>query len=134
MDLPPRVSEAPKSCVRVAARALASFSRAARSRASRSRRNVLGRSSEPSSAMRGKSTVATPLASEKRGADAPEEANAAPCKCEVFEAANPPTVLGLILLFCAGNLAGGAHLSDLRRLVRTIPNYPKPGILFRDVT
>jgi adenine phosphoribosyltransferase len=25
-------------------------------------------------------------------------------------------------------------LSDLRRLVRTIPNYPKPGILFRDVT
>jgi adenine phosphoribosyltransferase len=84
--------------------------------------------------MRGKSTVATSLASEKRGADAPEEANAAPCKCEVFEAANPPTVLGLILLFCAGNLAGGAHLSDLRRLVRTIPNYPKPGILFRDVT
>ena len=25
-------------------------------------------------------------------------------------------------------------MSDLRRLVRTIPNYPKPGILFRDVT
>lgn len=25
-------------------------------------------------------------------------------------------------------------MNDLRRLVRTIPNYPKPGILFRDVT
>ena len=25
-------------------------------------------------------------------------------------------------------------MSDLRRLVRTIPDYPKPGILFRDVT
>jgi adenine phosphoribosyltransferase len=25
-------------------------------------------------------------------------------------------------------------LSDLRQLVRTIPDYPKPGILFRDVT
>jgi adenine phosphoribosyltransferase len=25
-------------------------------------------------------------------------------------------------------------LDDLRRLVRTIPDYPKPGILFRDVT
>ena len=27
-----------------------------------------------------------------------------------------------------------ALLTDLRRLVRTIPDYPKPGILFRDVT
>ena len=25
-------------------------------------------------------------------------------------------------------------MNDLRRLVRTIPDYPKPGILFRDVT
>ncbi|MFA5898914.1 MAG: adenine phosphoribosyltransferase [Hyphomicrobium sp.] len=31
-------------------------------------------------------------------------------------------------------MAGGFHLSDLRHLVRTIPDYPKPGILFRDVT
>jgi adenine phosphoribosyltransferase len=29
---------------------------------------------------------------------------------------------------------GEAKLNDLRSLVRTIPNYPKPGILFRDVT
>jgi adenine phosphoribosyltransferase len=29
---------------------------------------------------------------------------------------------------------GEAKLNDLRRLVRTIPDYPKPGILFRDVT
>ena len=29
---------------------------------------------------------------------------------------------------------GEARVSDLRRLVRTIPDYPKPGILFRDVT
>jgi len=27
-----------------------------------------------------------------------------------------------------------AHVNDLRRLVRTIPDYPKPGIQFRDVT
>jgi adenine phosphoribosyltransferase len=27
-----------------------------------------------------------------------------------------------------------AHLSELRQLIRTIPDYPKPGILFRDVT
>jgi adenine phosphoribosyltransferase len=29
---------------------------------------------------------------------------------------------------------GEANVNDLRRLVRTIPDYPKPGILFRDVT
>jgi adenine phosphoribosyltransferase len=38
------------------------------------------------------------------------------------------------LLFCAFNLAEERGLNDLRRLVRTIPDYPKPGILFRDVT
>jgi adenine phosphoribosyltransferase len=39
-----------------------------------------------------------------------------------------------LLLFCAFNLAEERGLNDLRRLVRTIPDYPKPGILFRDVT
>ena len=26
------------------------------------------------------------------------------------------------------------HLTDLRRVIRTIPDYPKPGIMFRDIT
>jgi len=38
------------------------------------------------------------------------------------------------LLFCAGNLAGVQHLKDLENLIRTIPDYPKPGIMFRDIT
>jgi len=38
-----------------------------------------------------------------------------------------------ILLFCAANLTEGA-VNDLKRLIRTIPDYPKAGIMFRDVT
>ena len=39
-----------------------------------------------------------------------------------------------ILLFCAAILTMRWPLDDLKRLVRTIPDYPKPGIMFRDVT
>jgi adenine phosphoribosyltransferase len=38
------------------------------------------------------------------------------------------------LLFYAANLAGVQHVKSLEKLIRTIPDYPKPGILFRDVT
>ena len=31
-------------------------------------------------------------------------------------------------------MADGDHNADLRRLIRTIPDYPKPGIRFRDIT
>lgn len=31
-------------------------------------------------------------------------------------------------------MADGDHNADLRRLIRTIPNHPKPGIQFRDIT
>src|SRR6478736_10178374 len=40
-----------------------------------------------------------------------------------------------ILLFCATSLTGRSeHVPDLKGLIRTIPDYPKPGIMFRDVT
>jgi adenine phosphoribosyltransferase len=39
-----------------------------------------------------------------------------------------------ILLFCAVNLAGVQQVQDLEDLIRTIPDYPKPGIMFRDIT
>ena len=39
-----------------------------------------------------------------------------------------------ILLICAANLTEGADVNDLKALIRTIPDYPKPGIMFRDVT
>jgi len=29
---------------------------------------------------------------------------------------------------------GATHVQDLKKLIRTIPDYPKPGIMFRDVT
>jgi adenine phosphoribosyltransferase len=41
------------------------------------------------------------------------------------------------LLFCAGNLTGVVHVKNvdgLEDLIRTIPDYPKPGIMFRDIT
>jgi adenine phosphoribosyltransferase len=44
------------------------------------------------------------------------------------------TVRATLLLFCAANLAGVQHVKSLEKLIRTIPDYPKPGILFRDVT
>ena len=31
-------------------------------------------------------------------------------------------------------MIGGPRVSDLKSLIRTIPNYPKPGVMFRDVT
>ena len=34
----------------------------------------------------------------------------------------------------APNFVGEVSLSDLKSLIRTIPDYPKPGIMFRDVT
>jgi adenine phosphoribosyltransferase len=38
-------------------------------------------------------------------------------------------------LLCCGILeARSRRVSDLKSLIRTIPDYPKPGILFRDVT
>jgi len=39
-----------------------------------------------------------------------------------------------LLLFCAVNLAGVQQVQDLQDLIRTIPDYPKPGIMFRDIT
>ncbi|HVX36236.1 MAG TPA: adenine phosphoribosyltransferase [Hyphomicrobium sp.] len=39
-----------------------------------------------------------------------------------------------ILLFYAVNWAGVQHVQDLEDLIRTIPDYPKPGIMFRDIT
>ena len=38
-------------------------------------------------------------------------------------------------MYCAANLTGKEVLvENLKRLIRTIPDYPKPGIMFRDVT
>jgi adenine phosphoribosyltransferase len=31
-------------------------------------------------------------------------------------------------------MIGGPRVTDLKSLIRTIPNYPKPGVMFRDVT
>ena len=44
----------------------------------------------------------------------------------------------MILLFCAVNLTDARWivivLDNVKKLIRTIPDYPKPGIMFRDVT
>ena len=44
----------------------------------------------------------------------------------------------MILLFCAVNLTEARWivivLDNVKKLIRTIPDYPKPGIMFRDVT
>lgn len=44
------------------------------------------------------------------------------------------SVLRALLLFYAAILTGVQPLKSLEKLIRTIPDYPKPGILFRDIT
>jgi len=48
---------------------------------------------------------------------------------------SPMVVAAKVLCYVAGDLdAEATAVQDLKSLIRTIPDYPKPGIMFRDVT